>query len=216
MKTLGIAAISLSLLTAPLGGVDIANSDKVNVESSSEGWYVPVPEGYLGTSSEVPTKQIGSEMTLAGTIAATASPEEISTQPAGVIPNNPYNCWIQVDSPHHGKNPDRNTIRVHSYFKNCNTATSGKIEVSLWRSRWWGYQEINKSGIVNSKAPSNGGKSHPMTMAEWAPGDACHYYRGNTYGQMLIGSNVYQASDERYDQRKINGKPEGCGVNIGA
>jgi hypothetical protein len=142
-----------------------------------------------------------------GTVAQEGTLGAAGGTSGGVSPNatvngNPYGCVGQSPSPH----PSGSVIRAHATMT-CSIRLSGYVYASLWRSRWYGYEKMAENSYRNAYA------SYWDTTADWNPGSNCHYYRNNGRFEVYSPTGTYTLALQWYDQRYLNGLPEGCGVN---
>ncbi|MEU2359476.1 hypothetical protein ACFU90_07185 [Streptomyces noursei] len=118
---------------------------------------------------------------------------------------NPWGCGANVDHPHKSHQNHR-TVNVHADLK-CSTGKVPRfsIHVTLYRSRWWGWEKIRKTGYV-----SGHNKYKARAEANWEPHGACHHYKA--VGEFMIagGSKKITSTVFNYNKEKIEGKGELC------
>lgn len=117
-------------------------------------------------------------------------------------------CTFSVDNPH-PSHTVKGRINVHADIKKCKKKVgSYSIKVSLYRSRWYGWEKMDSS----YKSGNNVYKAREV--ANWAPRGTCYYYKG--VGEFMISTgpngsgNKGYATVVNYDKNYINDRDEMC------
>ncbi|MFE3650416.1 hypothetical protein ACFXO2_21730 [Streptomyces sp. NPDC059152] len=117
---------------------------------------------------------------------------------------NPWGCGGKVDHPHRSHtNP--HAVNVHADLKCKARVPRYSIYVTLYRSRWWGWEKIGKSGYVSGVE-----KCKARAVANWEPLGACRHYKGVAEFMIAGGSKKITSTVFNYNKEKIEGKGELC------
>ncbi|MFI5829181.1 DNRLRE domain-containing protein [Streptomyces sp. NPDC051578] len=120
---------------------------------------------------------------------------------------NKWGCGAFVDYPHpshtvHGR------INVHADLKCKKKVPSFSIHITLYRSRWYGWEKMD----TGYESGSN--KYKARAVANWAPHGHCYYYKG--VGDFMIASGPHGSGHRiygtvyNYDKHYLQGKSEMC------
>ncbi len=129
----------------------------------------------------------------------------ISGGSAQAVGANPWGCGAKVDHPHQSHtNP--HAVNVHADLKCTKTRVPRySIHVTLYRSRWWGWEKVGKTGYL-----SGTNKYKARTVANWKPRGACHHYKGVAEFMIAGGSKKITSTVFNYNIEKIKGRDELC------
>ena len=123
---------------------------------------------------------------------------------AQAVGANPWGCGATVDRPHQSyTNP--HVVNVHADLKCKTRVPRYSIRISLYRSRWWGWEKIGSTGYK-----SGANKAKDRAVANWAPHGACHHYEA--VGEFMIagGSKKITSTVYNFDTGYITGENELC------
>ncbi|MFF5444064.1 DNRLRE domain-containing protein [Streptomyces sp. NPDC012888] len=130
------------------------------------------------------------------------------TDLSGEYGSNRWGCGGFVDRPHRSHTVN-NRVNVHADLKCKAKVPSFSIRVSLYRSRWYGWEKIGTTGYESGNK-----KYKARAVANWGPKGACHYYMG--VGEFMIASgpngtgSKIRSTVRNYDERYLFGKTEMC------
>ncbi|MFJ4923347.1 RHS repeat-associated core domain-containing protein [Streptomyces sp. NPDC088725] len=128
------------------------------------------------------------------------------TDLSGQYGANRWGCGAFVDRPHQSGTPGHtHKINVHADLKCKTKVPRYSIRVSLYRSRWWGWEKIGSTGYV-----SGANRYKDRAVANWAPHGHCYYYKA--VGEFMIhgGHTTIRSTVYNYDTHFIQGKKEMC------
>ncbi|GAA0494831.1 hypothetical protein [Streptomyces olivaceiscleroticus] len=117
---------------------------------------------------------------------------------------NKWGCGANVPNVHTSKGQ----VKVHGVIKCKAPVPWGSVKnVQLWRSRWWGWQKVGKSGSY-----SNTNAKHIDAWATWkAKSNECFHYRGTASFKITGMKNWNEVFN--FDKYTEAGKKEVCGSN---
>ncbi|QES52226.1 hypothetical protein DEJ50_06710 [Streptomyces venezuelae] len=101
------------------------------------------------------------------------------TDLSGEYGANRWGCGGFVDRPH-ASHTVRGRVNVHADLKCKAKVPYFSIKITLYRSRWWGWEKMDDGHVSGSN------KYKARAVANWGPRGACHYYLG--IGEFMIAS----------------------------
>ncbi|MFD5426224.1 DNRLRE domain-containing protein [Streptomyces sp. NPDC127084] len=116
-------------------------------------------------------------------------------------------CTFSVDSPH-PSHTARGRINVHADMKCKKKVGSYSIHITLYRSRWYGWEKMDTGYASGNNA------AKARAVANWAPRGTCYYYKG--VGEFMISTRANgrgtrgTATATNYDRHYRNDQDEMC------